>query len=56
MDMTVIAHFAKGQIVQETVRDGYIYSVMSKNNICLFQSANPVKAFEYAEWFQRRRG
>lgn len=54
--MTVIAHFAKGQIIQETSGETLVYSVMSKNNICLFQSTSPVKAYEYAEWFQRRHG
>jgi hypothetical protein len=50
--MTVIADFAKCQVIQEANGS---YTVMSKNNICLFQSTKPVKAMEYAEWFDGRR-
>lgn len=45
-----IATFTNCQVIQDTDS----YRVMSANNICLFQSANIVKAYEYAEWFQGR--
>jgi hypothetical protein len=48
--MTVIAAFTKCQVIEEAGN----YRVMSSNHICLFQSANIVKAYEYAEWFQGR--
>lgn len=48
--MTTIQDFSRCEVIQDAPGR---YRVMSKNNICLFEHASPVKAVEYAEWFER---
>ncbi len=48
---TTVYQTPRCAVIQSAYGQTLVYRVMSSNNICLLESASPVNAVEYADWF-----
>jgi hypothetical protein len=56
--MIIVKEFPHCTLIQEYshLAGVDVYRVMSRNNICLATDTRLLKAYQYCEWFEERRG